>query len=168
MDNGNPWEVFYDGRGTQAPELHSKHPTVQKVKAILSRVLGWILIFAVVFGLIFAFFVHPVDRLKASIFLSGGNYTISLMGYITTDSSVSRMPMGKIQVDRNLICVTDFWGDETYYLVYGDKTYRYIQHADGGWGRTESKGRTENEETTHDDWRGGCCRRRDDANGGMG
>ena len=142
MDNGNPWEIF-NGVTATAPEMPTQHPEAQRVKTIVTRVLGWILLGAFLLYVLFSLLVHPIDRLKLNIFFSGGNYTIDLAGTIRYSDGirnyvVNNYPLGKIQVDRNLVCVTDRSGDEIYYLLEGETVYVYTQDADGNWNRKES------------------------------
>ena len=144
MDNGNFWE-FYKEEERKQSTAPIRHPTAEKVRRIVSRVLGWGLLVIFVFYVTASIFIHPIDRLKLSLFLSGGNYTISLSGEFRYYegpnhflSSVSQRHLGEIKVDRNLMCVTDNYGDDTYYLMDGEKVYMYTKDDNGKWNRTES------------------------------
>ncbi len=139
MDNGNPWELF--NGTTTAPEIPAKHPEAQRVKTIVTRVLGWLLLGAFLLYVLVSLLVHPIDRLKLNILFSGGNYTIKLSSRVSYYDgfygSITNRSLAEIRVDRNLICVKEN-SNEIYYLVDDGKTYIYTKDANGNWNREET------------------------------
>lgn len=147
MDNNNFWEVIREEnveRGSQMPDPQKETTKFEAITSWICKIIGWVVLGVFLLCLLFFILVHPADRLKLCIFLSGGNFTIDVsaqFSYYDGSYGVNRnQTISKIKVDGNLICVTGGSNRETYYEVDGETIYVYKQNENGEWTRTTATG----------------------------
>lgn len=128
----NPWEAIKEEGESQSPEVIAQKERAEKRKeasALIGKIIAWVLLIAVVLGVVYAIFVHPVHKLNLSLFL-GRSYEMEIVS-----------PMGRhtiIKVDGNLISVKEGSYEEIYYETDGDTLYVYRQDANGKWVRKKT------------------------------
>lgn len=91
-------------------------------KRLALAIVGWILLGALLLYLLFAIFVHPINKLKLRLFL-GGSYEMQIAG----QGMMSYEVIGRIRVDGDLIYMSG-----TYYETDGNTIYEY-KKVDGEW-----------------------------------
>ena len=128
----NPWEKMEEENMAKSPEAIAKAQKAEKRKSASAWVLGivkWVLLITVVVGSAYSIFVHPVHKLRLSLFL-GQSYEMEIVAPSGSHTT--------IQVDGNLICVKEGSNKEIYYEIDGKNIYAYREDDKGKWVREKT------------------------------
>ncbi len=135
----NEWEMLNGGNAKKEVKFSPRREKAERVKTLIGRILGLTLLGLFVLYLMLMIFVHPIDRLKLSILLSGGNYTIDVWGRVAyndgrwSQNQYAEGLVGVIRVDGNRM----YMGGD-YYETDGETVYKYTQEDDGTWVKTKA------------------------------